>query len=574
MALPLPPINPNNPIPNNPFYYPETNYIRGEYGPFIVGSGLSIDSATGVISATGGGGGGGVTQVNTGTGLTGGPITSTGTLSLAASGVTAGSYSTANITVDSTGRVTSASSGPAAVTSVTGTSPINVVGFGAPVISINNASTTGAGAVQLYDGTNSTSTALALTAAQGKSLQDQINALTSAGGLTLAGTFDATTGLMATVTSAGTGAGFGAGAPLPSPTPANLDYFVIATVPGTYDPPGPSGPFTITVGDWLLSDGTQWSLLDVGASPAYASTAVAGIVCLSTNALAQAGTDTITALTPAAARSAYVPLACYPTKGALVAGTSVASAPSALPVGTDGYILTADAACTVGFAWKAAPGGVAAIPCACVTSKGALISGTGPSTPVALTVGTNGQILAANSACTTGLQWQTGAVGPWINAGTIQSVGLSATTTAPTLGTSSRNNVSYRQVGPKEWEVVYVFASSSGYNPGSGDWLFRLPGGLQFDTTLAWQPIFQQNVLGGSHAGRAFILPGPSVSQVAFTGGSNGSQFGSGAAVWNTTRWRFLTTSVGDGSFRAISSGYWGNSAELTFLIRFQFTSV
>jgi hypothetical protein len=42
-----------------------------------------------VTSGSGGGGTGTVTQVNTGTGLTGGPITTTGTVSLANTTVTA-----------------------------------------------------------------------------------------------------------------------------------------------------------------------------------------------------------------------------------------------------------------------------------------------------------------------------------------------------------------------------------------------------------------------------------------------------------------------------------------------------
>lgn len=54
--------------------------------------------------------GSGVTSILTGTGLTGGPITSTGTISIANTAVTAGSYTLANITVNAQGQLTSASS--------------------------------------------------------------------------------------------------------------------------------------------------------------------------------------------------------------------------------------------------------------------------------------------------------------------------------------------------------------------------------------------------------------------------------------------------------------------------------
>ena len=61
-----------------------------------------------------------VTSVATGTGLTGGTITSTGTISLANTTVTAGSYTLADITVDAQGRITAASNGSAPVDSVNG----------------------------------------------------------------------------------------------------------------------------------------------------------------------------------------------------------------------------------------------------------------------------------------------------------------------------------------------------------------------------------------------------------------------------------------------------------------------
>jgi hypothetical protein len=57
----------------------------------------------------------GVLSINTGTGLTGGPITSTGTISIDNTTVTAGSYTAANITVNAQGQLTAASSTSALV---------------------------------------------------------------------------------------------------------------------------------------------------------------------------------------------------------------------------------------------------------------------------------------------------------------------------------------------------------------------------------------------------------------------------------------------------------------------------
>lgn len=66
-------------------------------------------------------GNGTVTQINTGTGLTGGPITTTGTIALANTAVTAASYGNAStvgtFTVDAKGRLTAASNVTIAIAS-------------------------------------------------------------------------------------------------------------------------------------------------------------------------------------------------------------------------------------------------------------------------------------------------------------------------------------------------------------------------------------------------------------------------------------------------------------------------
>jgi hypothetical protein len=96
------------------------------------------------------------------------------------------------------------------------------------------------------------------------------------------------------------------------------------------------------------------------------------------------------------------------TKGDLEGFSTVAAR---IPVGTNGQVLEADSTQALGLKWATPSAGGDVSTDAIFDAKGDLPGGTGADTAARLPVGTNDQVLTADSAEATGMKWATAAAG-------------------------------------------------------------------------------------------------------------------------------------------------------------------
>lgn len=206
----------------------------------------------------------------------------------------------------------------------------------------------------------------------------------SAGSVIFAGTYNATTNQIATVTTEGSSIGLTVGNALPSASSSNNGYYVVVSTGGTGTAPAPTT--SLAPPDLILSNGTIWTEIDVSstfvAQSANNVSFTPGASISATNVQAAIeevsnecrNADNITSGTLLATKGG-TGTTSY-TKGDLLAASS-STALSKLGVGTNGQVLRANSATATGLEWGADYVGTVTT----VTGSGAISVSNGTTTP-------------------------------------------------------------------------------------------------------------------------------------------------------------------------------------------------
>ena len=132
-------------------------------------------------------------------------------------------------------------------------------------LGLSSASVDNQGVVQLTNDITGNSESLAVTQFGLNQLNEKVNSLVG-GPRVLAGTYNSSTGLMASVTPAGLAAGFKVDELPPSANLLPENLYIIVTVPGGFGPTGAEIPALGTdPGDWFIAEGNVWVGVNFGA---------------------------------------------------------------------------------------------------------------------------------------------------------------------------------------------------------------------------------------------------------------------------------------------------------------------
>ena len=231
----------------------------------------------------------------------------------------------------------------------------------------------------------------------------------SAGAVIFAGTYNADDNEVDSVTSQGQALGLTVGDPLPSAAAANAGYYVVVSESGTGTAPAPA--VALAPPDIILSTGNGWVEIDV--SSGYTAQAAVNVAFTPAGAIAASNVqaaveevstecrnaDNITGGTLAVARGG-TGSGSY-TKGDLLAASG-ATTLAKLGVGTNGQILQADSSTATGLKWASVGTGTVT---SVTSATAALTVATGTTTP-ALTIrsastSVNGIVQLSDSTSTT-----------------------------------------------------------------------------------------------------------------------------------------------------------------------------
>ena len=154
---------------------------------------------------------------------------------------------------------------------------------------------------------------------------------------------------------------------------------------------------------------------------------------------------------------------------------------------------------------------------------------------------------------------------PTWNLPTVNSF-ISATTTAPTIGTTTRNQYGWRLIGTKELQIQMVLDGTGvGANNGNGDYLFTLPGGYSLDTSVQAQAFYQLGVGANDNNFPRYAVPGGSGW---FYFNNNTTNWQCQPVMYDNTRFRIMVFASGTG-VKCWSSGWYGMNFPTSVTLNF-----